>query len=171
VFMAGALGLDVVQSGKENESPEEALSAAIGIALPGGRFKVLIEANTPLPTRVIRRNPTTKDRQSEFELELYQGGSAAVMDCRHLGTICLPDLPKSGRGEVFVDLEISVQKDGVTRVVLCEPQTNRKVSSVVWTEQTPEKRREEIKAQAQADLTESDKQKGKKGLLGRFFGR
>jgi len=171
VYLSGALGTDVLQASRSSQSTEVPLSASIGIALPGGRFKALVDAGTPLPTRVIRRNPTTKANQSEFELSLYQGDTGAVSDCHHLGTISLPGLPKGARGQVFVDLEISVQKDGVTRIVLSETQTNSKTASVVWTEQTPGDRREQVEQQAQAELADPEKQKGKKGLFGRLFGR
>ena len=49
---------------------------SIGIGLPGGRVKTIIERNTPLPARKQYGLATTRDGQTEFELVVFQGESA-----------------------------------------------------------------------------------------------
>ena len=53
----------------------DVLPMSIGIGLPGGRVKTIIERNTPLPARKQYGLTTTRDGQTEFELVILQGES------------------------------------------------------------------------------------------------
>ena len=169
--VAGALGLSEGAMEGDVSGEKFTLSSAIGVALPGGRFKALIEAGTSLPTEIIRRNPTSKDNQAVFELDLFQGDGATVSECESLGRVVLPGLPKGARGAVFVDLRMKLQKDGVIRVHLSEPHSGEKIEASIATQQTPDETRADIERRNQ-ELGELEaKSKSRKSLLGRLFGR
>ncbi len=76
----------------------DVLPMSIGIGLPGGRVKGIIERNTPLPTRKQYGLATTRDGQTEFELVVYQGESGRAAECEYLGTVRLTGLPPGPRG-------------------------------------------------------------------------
>ena len=71
----------------------DVLPMSIGIGLPGGRVKTIIERNTPLPARKQYGLATTRDGQTEFELVIVQGESPDAAECEYLGTVRLAGLP------------------------------------------------------------------------------
>ena len=75
---------------------------SIGIGLPGGRVKTIIDRNTPLPARKQYGLATTKDGQTEFELVVYQGESGVAAESEYLGTLRLTGLPPGPRGMVKI---------------------------------------------------------------------
>ena len=169
--VAGALGLSEGAMQGDPSGEKFILSSAIGVALPGGRFKALIEAGTSLPAEIVRRNPTSKDNQTVFELDLFQGDGATVSECEPLGRVVLPGLPKGARGAVFVDLRMKLQKDGVIRVHLSEPHSGEKIEASIATQQTPDETRADIQRRNQELDDAGAKSKSRKSLLGRLFGR
>ena len=169
--VAGALGLSEAALQGDSSGNKITLTSAIGVALPGGRFKTLIDAGSTLPAEVVRRNPTSKDNQSVFELELFQGSGSTVEDCEPLGRVVLPGLPKGARGAVFVDLKMKLQKDGVIRVHLSEPHSGEKAEASFATQQTLDEKRAEIEKRNEELGVSGAKSKSRKSLLGRLFGR
>ncbi len=69
---------------QESAARSGALEASIGLELPGGRFRALLNAGDKLPARLIRPFPT-RDGQSEVDLRLYQGDAEFVRSCRSPG--------------------------------------------------------------------------------------
>src|SRR5213078_4918736 len=51
----------------------DVLPMSIGVGLPGGRFKKIIERNTSLPHKRSYSIATTKDDQVELEIAIFQG--------------------------------------------------------------------------------------------------
>ncbi|MCK6546122.1 Hsp70 family protein, partial [Myxococcota bacterium] len=173
VFALGLARVGSVLERSEIAKRPDSLSASIGIELPGGRFRPLIRAGEQLPIRLSRKHATTRDNQTEIELELYQGEGETVRSCTHLGKITLTGVPKGPRGTVQIDLQIDVDMDEVATVALSHQASGHRVERVYATKQTPDQRRTALAAQRAAmDAAESkDKPAQKKGLLSRLLGR
>jgi molecular chaperone DnaK len=158
----------------ESARRPDCLSTGIGIELPGGRFLPLIRAGEQLPIRLKRKHATTRDNQTEIELNLYQGDAELVRSCTQLGVIMLSGVPKGPRGTVFVDLSIEVDMDEVATFTLSEESSGNRARLVIATKETPEQRRATVAAQTSAEAASSEpapKPPPKRGLLSRLLGR
>ncbi len=152
---------------QESATRPDTLNASIGIELPGGRFRALVATGSKLPARLQRRQPTTRDNQSELDFRFFQGDGEFVRSCTSLGTATIRDLPKGLRGEVSVSLELQVDRDGVVTISLSEPNSGVTSKTVLPTSQTPGARKKEIAAQPKMQPPSPKK----KGFFSRLFGR
>lgn len=173
---AHVFALGLARGGAAMEKPEaaalrpDALSSSIGIQLPGGRFMPLLKMGEQLPAKLRRRHSTTRDNQTEIELEIYQGEGELVRTCTKLGTIVLHNVPKGPRGAVNVELAMEVDMDEVITVTLSEPSSGNKTQVVLPGKKTPAQRRAVVAAQQSAQ--EGKKEAPKRGgLLSRLLGR
>jgi molecular chaperone DnaK len=66
----------------------DALSMPIGFAMPGGRFRKVIEKNTQIPVQRSFRLPP--GRPGGLELDIFQGDSERIIDNEYLGTLRFP---------------------------------------------------------------------------------
>ncbi len=141
-----ALGL--VRKGEvlthQPKPPKAALEASVGISLPGGRFRPLIPVGTSLPINLKRHHSTTRDNQTEVELQLYQGEGENIGACTQLGTIILRGIRKAPRGGVNISLELDVDADGVLTVLLSEHGSKATEQQTFATIQTPVGRRQSL---------------------------
>src|SRR5205823_3915859 len=81
----------------------DALSMPIGFAMPGGRFRKVIEKNTQIPAQRSFRLPPVKAGQP-FELDIFQGDSDRIIDNEYLGTLRFP--PEVSGQRVNFNLEV-----------------------------------------------------------------
>ncbi|HEY6098007.1 MAG TPA: Hsp70 family protein, partial [Anaeromyxobacter sp.] len=111
----------------------DVLPMSIGIGLPGGRVKTLIDRNTPLPTRKQYGLSTTKDGQTEFELVILQGESPNAAECEYLGTLRLEGLPSGPRGMVKIAVTFELGAECLLTVTARERNTGKQVQAVMST--------------------------------------
>jgi molecular chaperone DnaK len=111
----------------------DVLPMAIGIGLPGGRFKAVLERNAPLPSTKKYSIATARDNQTEVEVNVYQGDSDKTAQNEFLGTIKLSGLPKGPRGSVSVEVSFEVNNECLLKVTAKEVATGREVSSTFST--------------------------------------
>jgi molecular chaperone DnaK len=156
------------QSAAGAKGATDTLDSAIGIGLPGGRFRPLIPQGAKLPVKLSRKHATTRDGQTEIELSVYQGGGEFVQGCTHLGTLQLTGIPKAPRGDVQVDFDIELSTEGVVTVTLSEESSGKKVRFRAGTLQTPAEKRPRGGVE---DLSDPTKAKQKVGLFGRLLGK
>jgi molecular chaperone DnaK len=109
----------------------DVLPMSIGIGLPGGRVKSIIERNTSLPVRKQYGLSTTRDGQTEFELVILQGESPRAADCEYLGTLRLAGLPAGPRGMVRIAVTFELGAECLLTVTAREQNTNRQVQAVM----------------------------------------
>ncbi|WP_163996511.1 TIGR02266 family protein [Pyxidicoccus caerfyrddinensis] len=116
----------------------DVLPMAIGVGLPGGRFKPVLDRNTSLPSTKSYTLTTHRDEQTELELTVFQGDSDKAASNEYLGTLKLAGLPKRPRGAVQVSVTFEVNNESLLKVTAREASTGREVSSTFSTRDTPE---------------------------------
>jgi molecular chaperone DnaK len=115
----------------------DVLPMAIGIGLPGGRFKAILDRNTALPATKRYSISTSRDDQTEVELSIFQGDNAAAQQNEYLGTLKLAGLPKKPRGGVQIEVVFEVNNECLLKVTAKESGTDKSVTSVFSTRDTP----------------------------------
>jgi molecular chaperone DnaK len=165
----------------------DVLPMSIGIGLPGGRIKTIIDRNTPLPARKQYGLATTQDGQTEFELVVFQGESKVAAECEYLGTLRLTGLPPGPRGMVKIAVTFDLGAECLLTVTARELNTGRQVQAVMSAKEGPNAARRRLE-QTAADKTtgsfpvpertpdpvraaEPPRAGGLGGLLRRLFGK
>jgi molecular chaperone DnaK len=116
----------------------DVLPMAIGIGLPGGRFKTVIARNAPLPAAKRYTIATSRDGQTEIEMSIFQGESDKATENEYLGTLKLDGLPKGPRGTSRVEVQFEINNECLLKVSAKELSTGQEVSSTFSTRDTPE---------------------------------
>ncbi|HEX9241042.1 MAG TPA: Hsp70 family protein, partial [Anaeromyxobacter sp.] len=124
----------------------DVLPMSIGIGLPGGRVKRIIERNTALPARKQYGLATSRDGQTEFELVVYQGESAIASECEYLGTLRLSGLPSGPRGMVKIAVTFELGAECLLTVTARELHSGRQVQAVMSTKDGPNAARQKLEA-------------------------
>jgi molecular chaperone DnaK len=132
----------------------DVLPMSIGIGLPGGRVKTIIERNTPLPARKQYGLATTKDGQTEFELAVFQGESGTAAECEYLGTLRLTGLPPGPRGMVKIAVTFDLGPECLLTVTARELNTGRQVQAVISAKEGPNAARRKLE-QAGAEKSQT----------------
>ncbi|MGA9521237.1 MAG: TIGR02266 family protein [Myxococcaceae bacterium] len=116
----------------------DVLPMAIGVGLPGGRFKPILERNTALPTRKTHHILTSRDDQETLEVTVFQGDSDRAQENEYLGTLKLSGLPKGPRGTVGITITFELSNEALLKVTAREDNSGREVTSTFSTRDTPE---------------------------------
>lgn len=114
----------------------DVLPMTIGIGLPGGRFKRIIERNSALPLSKSYGIRTSRDDQEFLEVAVYQGEDDNVAGNDFLGTLRLDDLPKGPRGSVSIVVTFELGQECVLAVEAVEQTTGKAVRSSLATRAT-----------------------------------
>jgi molecular chaperone DnaK len=156
----------------------DVLAMGIGVGLPGGRMAPVLPRNTRLPAKKVYEHTTTRDGQTELELQVFQGDSARVTECEYLGTVRVPNLPSRPRGTVRVAVEFALGAEGILTVTARELASGQVTEVHFATVDTPEALRAKLQltepptAPSGARPLEAAPGPGGKraGLFGRIFG-
>ncbi|ADO72104.1 Heat shock protein Hsp70 family protein [Stigmatella aurantiaca DW4/3-1] len=116
----------------------DVLPMAIGVGLPGGRFKPVLDRNAELPALKSYLLSTSRDDQTEIEMTIFQGDSDRVVENEYLGTLKLSGLPKLPRGQLQVAITFEVNEESLLKVTAKETVTGQRVTSTFSTRDTPE---------------------------------
>ncbi|MFT3916744.1 MAG: TIGR02266 family protein [Anaeromyxobacteraceae bacterium] len=125
----------------------DVLPMSIGIGLPGGRMKTILERNTPLPTRKQYGLVTTRDGQTEFELVVMQGEPGAEVE--YLGTLKLSGLPPGPRGMVKISVTFELGVECLLTVTAREQNSGREVKTVLSAREGVNAARRRLQAEAE----------------------
>ncbi|MBL8954858.1 MAG: TIGR02266 family protein, partial [Myxococcaceae bacterium] len=88
----------------------------IGVGMPGGAFKRIIERNTPLPVSKSFGVSTQTDNQEMLELMIFQGEDGHVSANEFLGAVHVEGLPKGPKGSVQVAVTLQLDSECVLTV-------------------------------------------------------
>jgi molecular chaperone HscC len=84
-------------------------------AVSNGHFDPLIERNSPVPISRVKTYVPMQDRQTEIELQIYQGEARMVRDNIHLGSLSIA-LPRLPANECAVDVRFTYDVNGLLQV-------------------------------------------------------
>jgi len=151
----------------------DVLPMSIGVGLPGGRFKKVIERNTSLPHKKAYSIWTSQDDQKLLEIPIFQGEAERAQQNEYLGTLIVPDLPPGTKGNVVFDIIFTVSPESILTVTAEERGTRRTVSATFSTQDTAEtvKRRMAGGHGAEPERLDAPDPRGKAGWMSRLFGR
>jgi molecular chaperone DnaK len=139
VALGAALLADSIHSGDIGGMVlVDVLPMSIGVGLKGGRFKKIIERNTPLPHKRTHTIWTSGDKEQTLSIAVFQGESDRAQENEYLGTLLVADLPPGVEGEVVFDIVFSISAESILTVSAEERGTARTVSATFSTQDTPE---------------------------------
>jgi len=139
VALGAALLADSIQTGEIGGIVlVDVLPMSIGIGLPGGRFKKIVERNTALPHKKTHSVWTSRNQQRMLEIAIFQGENERAQDNEYLGTLVVADLPPGDKGDVVFDLLFTVTPESLLSVTAEERGTARSVTATFSTQDTPE---------------------------------
>jgi molecular chaperone DnaK len=116
----------------------DALPMSIGVALPGGRFKRVIERDTKLPVARTYRLHTSRDRQTELEVKCYQGEDDDVRKNEFIGTLRVAGLPEQPKGEIGVVITFELNGECILNLSASVDGTEHVVRTRLITRATPD---------------------------------
>src|SRR5437588_12395249 len=122
----------------------DALSMPIGFAVPGGRFRKVIEKNTQIPSKSSFRLPQSKDGRG-LELDIFQGDGDRIIDNEYLGTLKFPTEAAGQRVNFILDEECLLRvtleaAGGETREVMLATHDTPDALKAAWVEEAERRR-------------------------------
>jgi molecular chaperone DnaK len=158
----------------------DVLAMGIGIGLPGGRMAPVLPRNSKLPAKKSYQIATSRDGQTEVEVQVFQGDSQKVAECEYLGTVRLAGLAAGPRGSQKVSFEFALGSEGLLSVSARNLASGELTEVKLATIDTPAALREKLgltepavapKGARPIDRAPLPPPPQKKGFFGRLFGR
>ncbi len=123
----------------------DALSMPIGFAMPGGRFRKVIEKNTQIPVQRSFRLPPSKNALTE--LDIFQGDSDRILENEYLGTLRFPPEAAGQRVNFNLDeeclLHVTVEglrSESPPKEVLLSTRDTPEALKAAWAEENERRR-------------------------------
>ncbi|MEZ4430812.1 MAG: molecular chaperone DnaK [bacterium] len=104
---------------------------ALGIMVHGGRFSVLIEQNTTVPTSKSHIFTTVRDNQTSVKILVLQGESEQAKENELLGEFILTGLRPAPKGEVEIEVTFDINADGIVSVSAKDLETGQEQAITV----------------------------------------
>jgi molecular chaperone DnaK len=144
----------------------DVLPMSIGVGLPGGRFRKLIERNTSLPHRKTLSLATTRDDQPSLEIVVFQGESDKAQENEYLGTLVIPGLPKGPRGSAAFGIVFSLSAESILTITAQDEKSGRTVTATLSTKDTPAEVKKRLGDSALSDTGVTANGNGGGGFFG-----
>jgi molecular chaperone DnaK len=136
----------------------DVLSMPVGIAVPGGRFRKVLDKNQPIPVTKSFRLPPPREPGQPIEIDIYQGDSDQIVDDEFLGSLRLPAAATGRR------IDFRLDEECLLRVSFDDPERGL-VGIDFATRDTPEELR---RAVSEAALRAEPKRPGEEGGTGTY---
>lgn len=104
---------------------------SLGIKMQGGIFEPVIKRNTTIPTQASKTFSTSKDNQTKVKIPVYQGERGIAERNIFLDEFELRGIPPRPAGEPEIDVQFTVNKDGIIEVSAKELSTGRQKSITI----------------------------------------
>ncbi|NNB97386.1 TIGR02266 family protein [Corallococcus exiguus] len=149
----------------------DVLPMTIGVAMPGGGFKRVIERNSPLPTQRSFAISTSQDNEERMELSVFQGEDNHISANEYLGTVRMEGLPRGPKGSVRVAVTLKLDSECVLHVEAREYSTRKEVKATLATRYSPEELQKQLQVSKEA-VSAAEERRGAdlKERAGRFWG-
>lgn len=116
----------------------DVVSMSIGIGLPGGVFRRVLQRNSKLPASGATTVATTKDAQTQVTIDIFQGDFQELSRNDYLGTIELDGFPARPAGEASFDIVFRMDAQGFLMVSATDRLTGMTQQVTLRTRDTPE---------------------------------
>ncbi len=126
---AAILANELDKGGKSDILLLDVTPLSLGIETLGGVMTTLIPRNTTIPTSKKETFSTATDNQTEVTVHVLQGERPMAKDNRTLGQFNLQGIPPAARGTPQIDVEFSIDANGILSVKASDKATG-KVQSI-----------------------------------------
>ena len=126
VAVGAAIMADIITRGETGVLLLDVVPLDIGLALPDGRFKVVIPKNTTVPVKQTQIFTTHKDSQTSVQLTVMQGDNSKAAENELLSKINFHGLPAMPKGQVKIEVTFAVDTEGILVVPPKTPSLTRK---------------------------------------------
>ncbi len=104
----------------------DVIPLALGIETLGGTFSKIITGNTTVPAEESETFTTNVDNQTSIDVNIYQGERELIKNCRALGQFKLRGIPPMKSGYPLVQVQFSVDVNGILTVSAAEKRSGKK---------------------------------------------
>lgn len=133
---------------------------SLGVETLGGVMTKLIEKNTTIPTSKKEIFSTAADNQASVTIHVLQGEREFARDNRTLGQFDLTGLPPAPRGEPKIEVEFSIDANGILTVTATEQRTGKKADiQITNSGGLPKEEIERMKSEAEAHAEEDKRRR------------